>query len=236
MKIRFKIVEGPGTGREFEMPLPKCLIGRNADCHVRPRSEAISRHHCAVYVRGAKVFVRDLGSRNGTHVNGRPVPSECELTSGDELRLGPLVLQIQIDSRSQVLSAEVLQRAKMTAAGHPSGASSMLDDSSIAEWVDQADAQARANRLATQDTRRLELKGRDRSELQSGSDDRPAENHHDGSSRQNEAVLPAAADRRPAKPGDPKSAPGRLPAPEEAPSKDSSDAAAKMLKRFFGRR
>lgn len=147
MKVKFKVVDGPGAGREFGIPLPKCLIGRLQDCHVRLKSEAISRHHCVVYVRGGELHVRDLRSRNGTYVNDRQVQRECELRDGDELRLGPLVVKIQIDHERNASLTPTANRARAIAVGHQSKTPCPLDDGSIAEWVEQADAIAQARRL-----------------------------------------------------------------------------------------
>jgi pSer/pThr/pTyr-binding forkhead associated (FHA) protein len=72
----------------------KFLIGRAKECALRAGSEAISRRHCAIIRRESGYTVRDLGSRNGTHVNGEKISSEVPLKDGDELRVGPLTFRV----------------------------------------------------------------------------------------------------------------------------------------------
>jgi pSer/pThr/pTyr-binding forkhead associated (FHA) protein len=63
---------------------------------VRPNSELISRQHCLLRVHGHDVHVRDLGSTNGTLVNGKLLVEECVLAPGDTLQLGGLVFEFVV--------------------------------------------------------------------------------------------------------------------------------------------
>lgn len=86
-----KLIEpGNGGSRMREIPLigEEFLIGRGADCDFRVHEEDISRHHCLIHLRGAEITLTDLGSSNGTTVNGQRVLSQVELKSGDEIVLG----------------------------------------------------------------------------------------------------------------------------------------------------
>ncbi|MFF1911849.1 protein kinase [Streptomyces sp. NPDC058239] len=78
-----------------------CLVGRGEECGIRlARSEKkVSRHHCMFDVSPPHLRVKDLGSRNGTYVNGRPLkgsPAAWELTDGDEIRLGNALLLVTV--------------------------------------------------------------------------------------------------------------------------------------------
>jgi hypothetical protein len=78
-----------------------CLVGRGEECGIRlDRGERrVSRHHCVLDVNPPHVTVRDLGSRNGTYVNGsvlRGPDTARELADGDEIRLGGAVLRISV--------------------------------------------------------------------------------------------------------------------------------------------
>lgn len=85
------IFNGP-LGRTFPLESDEILIGREADCDVQIHHSAVSRHHARIERReGARVLV-DLGSTNGTEVNGRRV-REHVLRSGDHVRLGQVVLK-----------------------------------------------------------------------------------------------------------------------------------------------
>jgi len=102
-----------GQRREFTGPA-ECLIGRSDDCDLQlpPGREFmdVSRHHCLLEIDPAAVRVRDLGSRNGTFVNGQNIgqrpwgegrekASESgwhPLLEGDELNVGETRLRVEI--------------------------------------------------------------------------------------------------------------------------------------------
>ncbi|MGQ9574225.1 MAG: FHA domain-containing protein [Thermoguttaceae bacterium] len=94
--MKLIVVHGKHAGQEVTVPGPKFFIGRAEDCDLRPQSDLISRHHCAVLVEEGYVAVRDFGSKNGTYVNGRRVRIEAELKSGDRLKIGPLEFEVQL--------------------------------------------------------------------------------------------------------------------------------------------
>ncbi|MBP89850.1 MAG: hypothetical protein CMJ64_24615 [Planctomycetaceae bacterium] len=56
-----------------------------------------SRHHCALYQQGTEWFVRDLGSRNGTRVNGKKIALATPVKSGDWIRIGKTKLLFTTD-------------------------------------------------------------------------------------------------------------------------------------------
>jgi pSer/pThr/pTyr-binding forkhead associated (FHA) protein len=85
-----KLIEpgaGPEQTREIPISQDEFLIGRGADCDLRLRLSAISRHHCLIRTQGGELTLLDLGSSNGTYVNGQRVRSSAVLRSGDEIRL-----------------------------------------------------------------------------------------------------------------------------------------------------
>lgn len=64
------------------------LIGRDRDCNFICNDTSVSRHHAQIIDYGTSCSVVDLGSTNGTFVNGRRVSSETTLHKGDGLRVG----------------------------------------------------------------------------------------------------------------------------------------------------
>ncbi len=64
------------------------LIGRDTTCNFIVEDTSVSRNHAQIINYGSYVSVIDLGSANGTYVNGKKVTSETTLHSGDELRVG----------------------------------------------------------------------------------------------------------------------------------------------------
>jgi DNA-binding NtrC family response regulator len=86
-----------------EVPLDHSFsIGQSRQNHLVLRDEKVSRRHCAIEVGGGRVLVRDLGSTNGTYVNGLRVPA-AELSSGALLSLGSTRLPVVVDDRASPL-------------------------------------------------------------------------------------------------------------------------------------
>jgi pSer/pThr/pTyr-binding forkhead associated (FHA) protein len=94
MDVKLKVLSGKHTGVLIPLAGPQFLIGRADDCQLRTGSDLISRHHCALLIRDSYVGIKDFGSRNGTLVNGTAITEECELRSGDILKMGPLDFEL----------------------------------------------------------------------------------------------------------------------------------------------
>lgn len=82
--------------REWFLSEGPNLVGRDRDCAVRIGSSTVSRHHARVVVTGAEVTVEDLGSKNGTYVNGRRVKQPTVLTEESQIRVGSSVMTYRI--------------------------------------------------------------------------------------------------------------------------------------------
>jgi pSer/pThr/pTyr-binding forkhead associated (FHA) protein len=104
---------GPNQGKVLEIQRSPFVVGRDAQCHLRPASARISQRHCAVLQRDNKVFVRALDSSNGTFVNEEPVKGKVELHDGDRLKLGPLLFEVKIAVAASV-NRPVVSRKPVT--------------------------------------------------------------------------------------------------------------------------
>lgn len=69
-------------------------IGRHDDCVIRIRSSQVSRRHCEVFEADGSLIVRDLGSSNGTFVNGDRIEAPRVLHPGDALTVGGVTLRV----------------------------------------------------------------------------------------------------------------------------------------------
>lgn len=96
MDIQLVVAGGSKAGQIIPISYPKFLIGRADDCHLKPRSELISRYHCAIISEDGYVAARDLGSKNGVFLNGEKIAMEHELKNGDKLTIGPLEFFVHI--------------------------------------------------------------------------------------------------------------------------------------------
>jgi len=77
--VRFTVLTGPHRKQRYCFQKPaRCTVGRASDCFVRlqgaEHDRLISRHHCLLEIDPPCVFVRDLGSLNGTYLNGIKLP------------------------------------------------------------------------------------------------------------------------------------------------------------------
>jgi DNA-binding winged helix-turn-helix (wHTH) protein len=84
-------------GRD-EWPLSdgESLVGRDRDCVVRIDAAAVSRHHARIVLSDGQAWLEDLGSKNGTLVNGWRVGGRTELEDGDEIRVGSVSLTYRV--------------------------------------------------------------------------------------------------------------------------------------------
>jgi len=94
MIAKLIVASGKSAGRSIAIKRNRLLIGRAEECDVRPLSEDVSRRHCEVIVGPAEVWVADLGSRNGTFVNGQRISEKTKVVDGDIVRVGALELKV----------------------------------------------------------------------------------------------------------------------------------------------
>ena len=80
-------------------------MGHGPECRIRPQSPWVSRQHCLLQVSADHVRLRDLGSSNGTLLNGQRISEERTLQDGDLIEIGPVVLKIQLTASSEAPSA-----------------------------------------------------------------------------------------------------------------------------------
>jgi predicted component of type VI protein secretion system len=137
MKVELIVVRGRPEGKVIPLSGTQFKIGRGETCHLRPNSEQVSREHAEFSVTADGVSVRDLGSRNGTLVNGKAVTTiAAPLKDRDLVQVGPLTFAVSIQD------APV---AAMAAAPLPAGkaAPEDVDNEDIESWL-VADAQKSA--------------------------------------------------------------------------------------------
>src|SRR6478672_6299664 len=90
MGFQLTIAEGKEAGREFVFEQPSVVIGRTSECDVVLYDPGVSRRHARIFSEGDNYFVEDMGSSNGTKVNGAVV-KKTQLKDGDAVTLGPVV-------------------------------------------------------------------------------------------------------------------------------------------------
>lgn len=109
MAARLIAVAGPLLKTEFLLGDEDAVIGRDIAATVCINSRSVSRKHCIVRRDGDQYLVRDLGSRNGTLVNGLPM-TECVLRHGDRIGVSGSQFVFALDSSAEPLTGpEVME-------------------------------------------------------------------------------------------------------------------------------
>jgi pSer/pThr/pTyr-binding forkhead associated (FHA) protein len=143
MKVQLIVVRGKPEGKVIPLSGTNFKIGRGETCHLRPNSEQVSREHAEFTIESSTVIVRDLGSRNGTLVNGKALTTEaCKLKDRDLVQVGPLTFAVSIIQDASAspprqvappAEAAALASAQVTAKAKPSPDDISTDD--IDSWL-----------------------------------------------------------------------------------------------------
>ena len=88
---------GEGGARTLDLRHNREVIGRSVDADLQVASPEISRRHAVVWREDGSAWVDDLGSANGTAVNGQHVSGPVPLADGDLITLGPLDLSYRAE-------------------------------------------------------------------------------------------------------------------------------------------
>ena len=226
MKVSLKVLSGNHEGKEIPIKDEKFFVGRGEDCQLRPKSESVSRRHCAIVQKEGRVLLVDLKSRNGTYVNEKQLSSDKAkiLKSGDKIRIGQLEFEIAIEigiasaKKSEVASvkeaAERLSEHKNT---------DSKDSFDISSWLLEADQIDRRAAVSEPETRQFNLDDTTRLDPNQVAEEAQAAEPKDDS----DSKL-----KRPDK-----KAPIKLPKMTSGPTtKNTKDAASETLKKYFGGR
>ena len=97
MQVNLKVTAGPYKGRIFSFAQhDSFLIGRNPEAHLcLPDDRFFSRNHCLLEMNPPHSFLRDLGSTNGTFLNGQRV-KDASLKNGDLIQCGETILVVEV--------------------------------------------------------------------------------------------------------------------------------------------
>lgn len=232
MDVILKVLEGAKTGTKIAVKKDEFLVGRSQKCHLCAGSSSVSRRHCAITRQDATVSIQDLGSRNGTLVNGEKIDGKVQLSSGDEIGIGTLKMLVTIThgitnlKRPKVKTvAEAVDRTVATG-------DSSVGEEDITQWLLDAPGPSSTPQAANE-TQTIQLDDTNAIELK-----KEIEKHQQAESNSetdSEATAEEAEAEAEAKPN--KKEPGKLPPmPKEIGSKDSREAAMNALRNFNRRR
>ncbi len=121
MRVTLRVLAGPQSGRVFTFDQHETfMIGRSEAAHFcLPHDRFFSRHHCLLEMAPPQCFLRDLGSTNGTFVNGIRVET-AHLKNGDRIQGGETVLEVEVKTDVKAAPGEILSASRVNADTVPS--------------------------------------------------------------------------------------------------------------------
>jgi hypothetical protein len=108
-----ELVEGSDPGRNFSLRGEQ-VAGRDTSQAIALTDEQVSRRHARFTIAGNEVTVEDLGSRNGTYVNGQVLTGPRRLVPGDRVRMGLSVLLLRTPSQVAAQPSAVIPSPEIT--------------------------------------------------------------------------------------------------------------------------
>ncbi len=95
MDFHLVVTRGRTASQTLKLADGTTTVGRQEDCNLRIASAQVSRRHCQLFEHKGFLLVKDLGSSNGTYVNGKKVSEQRVLEPGDELSIGPVKFRVE---------------------------------------------------------------------------------------------------------------------------------------------
>jgi pSer/pThr/pTyr-binding forkhead associated (FHA) protein len=119
--VAYLVLEFEGKRREIPVRSP-VTVGRQKECAVFLDDSRLSREHARVYFDGRVYVVQDLGSKNGTYLNGQLLHEQKMLRAGDRIRIGDATLTFALEPRDANLPPEARGLAEPPVSTAPSRA------------------------------------------------------------------------------------------------------------------
>ncbi len=95
MDFQLVVLRGRSASTALKIGDGVTTAGRHDDCQLRIKSSEVSRRHCQFFEKNGMLLVKDLGSSNGTMLNGKKIEGQRVLEPGDELSIGPVKLRVE---------------------------------------------------------------------------------------------------------------------------------------------
>ncbi len=129
MGFQLVVVQGRSANQALKIGTGVMTVGRQQDCQLRIASSQVSRKHCQLFEKKGLLLVKDLGSANGTLVNGKRIADQRVLEHGDELTVGSVKFRVE---RTE-------DTVMMPGTGHPASEGAKPGDTAIAQPISGED-------------------------------------------------------------------------------------------------
>ena len=103
MDVNLVLLKKNGSHKFFPLPSSVTVIGRRHNCDLCIPLASVSKKHCQLNSDNGVLKIRDLGSRNGTHLNDKRI-DEATINAGDSVKIGPLTFIIQINGQPETFT------------------------------------------------------------------------------------------------------------------------------------
>ena len=90
-----------GETKSYPLSVDEVVVGRHPECQIQVDSNMVSRKHARVLREGKRFYVEDLGSGNGTTVNGQRIAAKTQLAHDDRIKLGPILFRFEDPNASR---------------------------------------------------------------------------------------------------------------------------------------
>ena len=100
MDFQLVVLRGRSSTTALKLGDGVTTAGRHDECQLRIKSSEVSRKHCQFFEKNGMLMVKDLGSSNGTFLNGKKIEGQRVLEPGDELTVGPVKLRVESGSKA----------------------------------------------------------------------------------------------------------------------------------------
>jgi pSer/pThr/pTyr-binding forkhead associated (FHA) protein len=96
MDVNLVLLRKDGSTKNFPILSSITVIGRREDCDLCIPLMVVSKRHCQLSIEQNELNIKDLGSSNGTFINGRKI-EEAVINPGDHIQIGPVSFAVQIN-------------------------------------------------------------------------------------------------------------------------------------------
>lgn len=106
--MTLQVVRGPRVGATYTVDHGDLILGRGAQADVQVGDDSMSRMHARFTRSGDALIVSDMGSLNGTYVEGQQIRRPTQLKQGDRVRLGNLLLRFMVQEPQELRASQSL--------------------------------------------------------------------------------------------------------------------------------